>query len=104
MSRLATVMRVSWTSLRRDRAALLLTFALPLIFFTVFASVFAELDSTDPGLMKVGLVSQSSGVFSDELARVLGESEALELRALHYFFREKPMLLHERLCESPSCM
>lgn len=82
MSRLVTVMRVSWTSLRRDRAALMLTFALPLIFFTVFASVFAELDSTDPGLIEVGLVSQSTGVFSDELARVLMESESLALQTM----------------------
>lgn len=36
-----TLLRNSWITLRRDRVALALTFLLPIIFFTIFASIFA---------------------------------------------------------------
>ena len=97
MSRLSTVMRVSWISLRRDRAALLLTFALPLVFFTVFASVFAELDSTDPGVIEVGLVSESGGVFSEELESVLGESGSIALHRVASVDEARAAILRQDL-------
>jgi len=34
------VLRASWTNLRRDRPALVLSFVLPLVFFSIFAMVF----------------------------------------------------------------
>ena len=35
-----TILKLGWLNLRRDRVALALTFALPIVFFSIFASVF----------------------------------------------------------------
>ena len=47
---IATLLRISFLHLVRDRTALVLTFLLPLLFFSVFAMVFSGLDEgrTDP--------------------------------------------------------
>ena len=39
---LRTVIGISWRNLRRDRVALALSFVLPVIFFSIFASVFGN--------------------------------------------------------------
>jgi ABC-2 type transport system permease protein len=42
---IALLWRLGWLHLARDRGALLLTFVLPVAFFSVFASVFSEFDA-----------------------------------------------------------
>jgi ABC-2 type transport system permease protein len=42
---IGTLLRLSWLTLRRDRVALLLTFVLPILFFTVISTVFGGLGS-----------------------------------------------------------
>ena len=37
---IATLLRIGWTNLRRDRVAQALTFLLPIVFFSIFATVF----------------------------------------------------------------
>ena len=41
---IGTVFKISLLSVLRDRVALVLTFVLPLVFFSVFAAVFAPMD------------------------------------------------------------
>jgi hypothetical protein len=35
-----TLLRIGWMNLKRDRVAQALTFLLPILFFSIFASVF----------------------------------------------------------------
>ena len=37
-----TLMRIAWTNLKRDRVAQAMTFLLPIIFFSIFATVFGN--------------------------------------------------------------
>ena len=37
---MGTLLRIGWTNLRRDRVAQALTFLLPIVFFSIFATVF----------------------------------------------------------------
>ena len=37
---MGTLLRIGWLNLRRDRVALALVFALPILFFSIFATVF----------------------------------------------------------------
>ena len=45
-------MRIAWTNLKRDRVAQAMTFLLPIIFFSIFATVFGNqgrrADDADP--------------------------------------------------------
>lgn len=41
---ISTVIKISWINLKRDRVALVLSFVLPLAFFSIFASVFRGMD------------------------------------------------------------
>lgn len=45
---ISTVWRITALNLCRDRVALLLTFVLPIVFFSVFAAVFSGTDMQDP--------------------------------------------------------
>ncbi|MEM6796692.1 MAG: hypothetical protein AAF725_22155, partial [Acidobacteriota bacterium] len=72
-----TILRVNWLTLTRDRVALGLTFALPLVFFTIFASVFGGLDPGGLRPVAVTLVAGDSG-FAAAVAARLEEQPRLE--------------------------
>jgi ABC-2 type transport system permease protein len=42
------VVRTGWMNLRRDRAALMLSFAVPIVFFSIFAGIFGKRSSETP--------------------------------------------------------
>lgn len=86
------VIRVNWTSLRRDRVAQALTFALPVAFFSIFAVVLGNMggSSTEPVRVAVADLDRSaaSARLLDALRRdqslrvtVIGESPAGTPRA-----------------------
>ena len=50
-----TLLRIAWLKLKRDRVALLMSFVLPIAFFSVFAVIFGGLAGGD-GMPKVKLV------------------------------------------------
>lgn len=39
---ISTLLRLAWLNLKRDRAALFLSFVLPIVFFSIFAGVFGN--------------------------------------------------------------
>ncbi len=45
---IGAVVRTGWMNLRRDRAALMLSFAVPIVFFSIFAAIFASRGSHTP--------------------------------------------------------
>src|SRR5258706_11546210 len=45
---ISAVVRAGWLNLRRDRAALMLSFIVPIVFFSIFAGIFGAQKSKTP--------------------------------------------------------
>lgn len=74
---IATIFRISWTQLRRDRVALALTFLLPLVFFSVFAAAFAGLDPGSRPEVATVVVVDPHGAFGARIAERLAAEQGL---------------------------
>jgi ABC-2 type transport system permease protein len=74
------VVRASWLALSRDRAALALTFAVPIVFFSIFAAIFGG--QRDAGTRKVRLlaVDEDRTPRSGRLLAALEAESAFDLR------------------------
>ena len=70
------IMRSALVSLRRDRAALALSFLLPVVFFSIFATVFAGRRNTTPKV-NVLLVDEDHSPASERLMRGLQQEKSL---------------------------
>lgn len=55
---IATVFKLSWLNLKRDRLALLMTLLLPVVFFSVFVALFGNMDMGRANPIKTVLVVQ----------------------------------------------
>ena len=53
-----TLVRVSWTNLKRDRVAQMLTFLLPILFFSIFATVFGNQGRDSTSRIRVAVVDE----------------------------------------------
>ena len=53
-----TLIRVAWTNLTRDRVAQALTFLLPIIFFSIFATVFGRRADPQTTRIRVAVVDE----------------------------------------------
>jgi ABC-2 type transport system permease protein len=76
---IGTVLRISLISLRRDRVALVLTFVLPLVFFSVFAAVFAPMDTARARAVKTVIVVDSESPYAARLADRLAAKPSLDV-------------------------
>jgi ABC-2 type transport system permease protein len=74
---IGTIFGISLRTLLRDRVALVLTFVLPVAFFTVFASVFAAMDADSPQRVPVIVVADGGAGFAARLADRIEASEKL---------------------------
>ncbi|MGA2277279.1 MAG: ABC transporter permease [Terracidiphilus sp.] len=70
------ILRTALISLRRDRAALALSFILPIGFFSIFAVIFGGMHDTTPRV-KVILVDEDKSTASLNLARALQGEDSL---------------------------
>jgi len=77
---IGSVVRASWLTLSRDRAALALTFAVPIVFFSIFAAIFGG--QRDAGTRKVRLlaVDEDRTPRSERLLAALAAEPAFDLR------------------------
>ena len=76
-----TLIRVAWTNLRRDRVAQAMTFVLPIIFFSIFATVFgAQGNSSRTPRVRVAVVDQDGSDFSRRLIAALRQESSLAVR------------------------
>ncbi|MBU6298811.1 MAG: ABC transporter permease [Alphaproteobacteria bacterium] len=66
-------------ALRRDRGALILSFILPVAFFTIFAYVFGSMGSSATPRVKVIVVDQDRSAVSQRLVRGLRAEPSLEV-------------------------
>jgi ABC-2 type transport system permease protein len=55
---IATLVRIYWTNLRRDRVAQALTFLLPIIFFSIFATVFGNQGGDSTPRIRIAVVDE----------------------------------------------
>ena len=76
-----TLLRIGWKNLARDRVAQTLTFVLPIVFFSIFASVFGGRDGESTPRVSVAVVDEDQSEFSRRVVDALGKESALRVRA-----------------------
>jgi ABC-2 type transport system permease protein len=76
---IATLLRIGWTNLKRDRVAQALTFLLPVIFFSIFATVFgAQRDPTRQ--VSVAVADEDGSTYSTRLVAALKAEPSLRVQ------------------------
>ena len=76
---IGTLLRIGFINLRRDRVAQALVFLLPIMFFSIFASIFGnQRDSTSK--IKVALADLDQTDYSRKFAAALAEEGGLKVR------------------------
>jgi linearmycin/streptolysin S transport system permease protein len=77
---IATLLRVGWTNLKRDRVAQALTFLLPIVFFSIFASVFGNQGNNGTARIRVAVVDEDGSELSRRIAAGLRQETGLRVR------------------------
>jgi ABC-2 type transport system permease protein len=72
-----TLMWVGWTNLRRDRVAQALTFLLPIVFFSIFASVFGGQGEASTARVRIAVVDEDHTDLSARLLEGLRNEKSL---------------------------
>ncbi len=76
---IGTMLRLGWLNLKRDRVVQALTFLLPIIFFSIFASVFGN--QGDPtSRVRVAVVDEDQSPYSRALVAALAAEGGLRVR------------------------
>jgi ABC-2 type transport system permease protein len=75
-----TLIRVGLTNIRRDRVAQALTFVLPIVFFTIFATVFGG-RAGGTAKISVAVVDEDHSDFSQRIAAALARERSLRVQA-----------------------
>jgi ABC-2 type transport system permease protein len=75
-----TLLRIGWMNLRRDRVAQMLTFLLPIVFFSIFASVFGGQGDQETPRVRIAVVDEDGSEFSRRIADAIGKEPALRVR------------------------
>ncbi|HET7220553.1 MAG TPA: ABC transporter permease, partial [Vicinamibacterales bacterium] len=78
---MGTLIRIGWTNLRRDRVAQAMTFLLPIIFFSIFATVFGGREQAMTPKVRIAVVDEDGSDISSRLVAALGKESALQVRA-----------------------
>jgi ABC-2 type transport system permease protein len=75
-----TLLRLGWINLRRDRVAQSLTFVLPIVFFSIFASVFGGRGDDPTPRVAIAVVDEDGSELSRRIIEALGKETALRVR------------------------
>jgi ABC-2 type transport system permease protein len=75
-----TLLRIGWMNLKRDRVAQALTFLLPVLFFSIFASVFGGRGGDSTPRVSVAVADEDRSEFSGRVIAALQKEKALRLR------------------------
>lgn len=76
---IATLVRISWTNLKRDRVAQAMIFVLPITFFSIFATVFGN-QGNGTARIRIAVVDEDHSEFSQRIVKALGEEKSLRVR------------------------
>ena len=77
---ITTLLRISWTNLKRDRVAQALTFLLPILFFSIFASVFGNQGRESTSRVRIAVVDEDGSELSRRIVEGLKAERALAVR------------------------
>jgi ABC-2 type transport system permease protein len=75
-----TLLRIGWMNLKRDRVAQALTFLLPIVFFSIFASVFGGQGDDPTPRVRVAVVDEDQSELSRRILAALRQEAALRIR------------------------
>ena len=76
---IGTMLRIGWLNLKRDRPAQLLTFLLPIVFFSIFAMVFSSQGDVT-SRVRVALVDEDQSTYSRRVGEALAAEGGLGVR------------------------
>ena len=76
-----TLLRVAWLNMKRDRVGQAMTFLLPVLFFTIFATVFGGRGGDATPRVQIAVVDADGSEFSRRIVEALGREPALRVRA-----------------------
>ena len=94
-----TVIQTSWRRLRNNRSELLLTFIVPMVFFSIFAIIFGSRDSSSSiPRIKVAISNEWPSELSDRSVALLQDQKSLRLsdRSVRELNRESAVDLVRR--------
>ncbi len=74
---MGTLLWVGWTNLRRDRVAQMLTFLLPIVFFSIFATVFGGQGDASTARIRIAVVDEDRSEVSARLVVGLRNEKGL---------------------------
>jgi ABC-2 type transport system permease protein len=77
---MATLLRIAWLNLKRDRVAQAMTFLLPIVFFSIFAMVFGRQTGGGTPRVTIAIVDDDRSEFSRRVAEALAKEPALRVR------------------------
>ena len=77
---IGTFLRIGWLNLKRDRATQALTFLLPVLFFSIFASVFGNQGGDAMSNIRVAIVDEDNTDTSRRIVAALQKETALAPR------------------------
>jgi ABC-2 type transport system permease protein len=77
---MGTLLRIAWINLRRDRVAQALTFILPIIFFSIFATVFGGQGDVSTARIRIAVVDEDHSEVSARLIEGLRTEKSLRTR------------------------
>ncbi len=75
-----TLMRIAWINLKRDRVAQALTFLLPIIFFSIFATVFGNQGDAQTTRIRVAVVDEDQSELSRRMIEGMRKETGLRVR------------------------
>lgn len=87
-----TLLRIGWTNLKRDRVAQALTFLLPIVFFSIFASVFGGQSGDQTPRIRVAVVDEDGSDFSRRIIDGLRKEPGLRVRTTTTGEADAPVL------------
>jgi ABC-2 type transport system permease protein len=77
---ISTLLRIGFLNLSRDRVALSLKFLLPIVFFSIFATVFGSQGDAQTGRINIAVVDEDHSEFSRRLVAGLRNEKGLRVR------------------------
>ena len=76
---IATLLRIFWIHLRRDRVVWVLTFFVPVAFFSIFAIIFSAQGRSSTPVLRVAVVDEDGSDFSKKLVAALEKEKSLRV-------------------------
>ena len=77
---MGTLLWIGWTNLKRDRVAQALTFLLPIVFFSIFASVFGGQGGDRTPRIRVAVVDEDGSDFSRRVVEGMRKEDGLRVQ------------------------